>query len=41
MKYVEQHENATAADVMFMKRWRDIAAKKKQTNIDKYFEKKQ
>ena len=42
MNYFEQHENTTAADIMFIKWWRDIAtkhwiAKKQMTN--KYFEK--
>ena len=39
MNYVEQHENATAADVMLIKRWRDTTAKcriakKNQTTIN-------
>ena len=44
MNYIEQHENTTVADIMFIKRWYDIAAKcwtakKNQTTANKYFEK--
>jgi hypothetical protein len=43
--YVEQHSKATSTDVIFMKRWRDIAAcsrrltlyqKKKTDYVEKY-----
>ena len=41
MNYLDQHEDTTAADVMFIKWWRNIAAKcqiakKRQTTIRKY-----
>lgn len=42
LAYVEQQPNATASDVLLIKRWRDIAARNrgsmlKQTRIDSFF----
>jgi hypothetical protein len=31
--YVEQHSKATPADVIFMKRWRDIAASSRRSTL--------
>lgn len=46
LRYVEQQEEATPTDVLLLKRWRDIAAKKrcqsqKQRTIDSFFSRQQ
>jgi hypothetical protein len=35
MLYVEQHSKATRTDVIFMKRWRDIAASSRRSTLDR------
>jgi hypothetical protein len=42
--YVEQHSKATPTDVIFMKRWRDIAASSRRSTLfseenNKFFKK--
>jgi hypothetical protein len=32
--YVEQHSKATRTDVIFMKRWRDIAASSRRSTLN-------
>lgn len=46
LRYVEQQEEATPTDVLLLKRWRDIAAKKRcrsqrQRTIDSFFSRRQ
>jgi hypothetical protein len=33
LPYVEQHNKATPTDVIFMKRWRDIAASSRHSTL--------